>query len=84
VEDTKSRVQKDEEIDEKFLTSRLDAEELPSAQLNGVAHAPFWPGVSFAILFINLYLIQPDTRHANPHGGLFWPTTKPTASWFRL
>ena len=46
VEDTKTRVQKDEEIDEKFLTSRLDAEELPTAQLNGVAHAPFWPGVS--------------------------------------
>ncbi|KAH9483171.1 Translocation protein sec63 [Psilocybe cubensis] len=45
VDETKKAVQLEEEIDEKFLASRLDAEELPSSKTNGgAAHAPFWPG----------------------------------------
>ncbi|PPQ88728.1 hypothetical protein CVT25_009686 [Psilocybe cyanescens] len=45
VDETKKAVQVEEETDEKFLASRLDAEELPSSKTNGgVAHAPFWPG----------------------------------------
>ncbi|PPQ88725.1 hypothetical protein CVT25_009671 [Psilocybe cyanescens] len=44
VDETKKAVQVEEETDEKFLASRLDAEELPSSKTNGgVAHAPFWP-----------------------------------------
>ncbi|KAF8164785.1 Sec63 Brl domain-containing protein [Crassisporium funariophilum] len=45
VDETKRIVQRTEEEDEKFLTSRLDAEELPSSATNKGAHAPFWPGV---------------------------------------
>ncbi|PPQ86765.1 hypothetical protein CVT25_012410 [Psilocybe cyanescens] len=45
VDETKKAVQLEEGTDEKFLASRLDAEELPSSKTNGgVAHAPFWPG----------------------------------------
>ncbi|KAF8960275.1 translocation protein sec63 [Flammula alnicola] len=46
VEETKRAVRNEEEADEKFLTSRLDAEELSPSQTDGarVAHAPFWPG----------------------------------------
>lgn len=50
VDETKKAVQEEDKADDKFLTSRLDAEELPQAKEGGAAHAPFWPGVSiFAI-----------------------------------
>ena len=46
VDETKRLVQANDKIDEQFLTSRLDAEELDPISTNGFAHAPFWPGVS--------------------------------------
>ena len=46
VDETKRLVQANDKIDEQFLTSRLDAEELDAISTNGFAHAPFWPGVS--------------------------------------
>ncbi|KAF8189741.1 Sec63 Brl domain-containing protein [Pholiota molesta] len=44
VDETKKAVREEEEADETFLASRLDAEELPEANDGGAAHAPFWPG----------------------------------------
>ncbi|KDR74324.1 hypothetical protein GALMADRAFT_70989 [Galerina marginata CBS 339.88] len=48
VDEKKKAVQVEEEIDEKFLASRLDAEELPASVQSqasaATAHAPFWPG----------------------------------------
>ncbi|KAF9475267.1 translocation protein sec63 [Pholiota conissans] len=44
VEETKKAVVQEEEADEKFLASKLDAEELLAAKEGGAAHAPFWPG----------------------------------------
>jgi hypothetical protein len=35
-----------EEIDNKFLTGRNDAEDLPEASRHGWAHAPYWPTVT--------------------------------------
>lgn len=43
VQDAKS-VKKNEEIDEKFLNTRGDAEEIQGSGA-GYAHAPYWPGV---------------------------------------
>ena len=45
VDETKRLVQKDHEIDEKFLESRLEAEEIPAWKTNESAHAPHWPAV---------------------------------------
>ncbi|RDB15649.1 Translocation protein sec63 [Hypsizygus marmoreus] len=44
-DETKRRIKLNDEKDEEFLTSRKDAEELPSDDLlPGWAHAPYWPG----------------------------------------
>jgi len=44
VEETKRVVKLNEEKDEAFLLkTKLDAEELPSDQTTGFAHAPYWP-----------------------------------------
>ncbi|KAF9563385.1 hypothetical protein CPC08DRAFT_632910 [Agrocybe pediades] len=49
VDETKKAVVAEEEADEAFLASKLDAEELQPAQVGkssngGAAHAPYWPG----------------------------------------
>lgn len=51
-EETKRLVQANDKIDEEFLTSRQDAENLDAASTNGSAHAPFWPGVSTSLRYI--------------------------------
>ncbi|KAF9530979.1 Sec63 Brl domain-containing protein [Crepidotus variabilis] len=45
VDETKKLVQQNHEIDEKFLESKKEAEELSSGKANGSAHAPHWPGI---------------------------------------
>ena len=47
VDETKRLVQRNYEIDEKFLESRMDAEEIPAWKANESAHAPHWPVVCF-------------------------------------
>ena len=46
VEETKRLAQVNDRIDEQFLSSRQDAEDLDASSASGCAHAPFWPGVS--------------------------------------
>jgi translocation protein SEC63 len=57
VDETKKAVREEEEADETFLASRLDAEELPEANDGGAAHAPFWPGVSIFAILSNAWLL---------------------------
>jgi hypothetical protein len=45
VDETKDLVQRNHEIDEGFLESRLEAEEIPTWKANEGAHAPYWPAV---------------------------------------
>ena len=60
VEETKRLVQTNDKVDEQFLTSRLDAEELDASSTNGFAHAPFWPGVSRPLIQLrDLFLFLP-------------------------
>ena len=47
VDEMKRVLESDHEIDEKFLESRLDAEENSGLRTTGSAHAPHWPGVGF-------------------------------------
>lgn len=49
VEETKRLVQANDKMDEQFLTSRQDAEDLDASSMNESAHAPFWPGVSSSL-----------------------------------
>jgi translocation protein SEC63 len=49
VEETKRLVQANDKMDEQFLTSREDAEDLDASSTHGSAHAPFWPGVSCSL-----------------------------------
>ncbi|KJA18200.1 hypothetical protein HYPSUDRAFT_45520 [Hypholoma sublateritium FD-334 SS-4] len=44
VDEAKKAVEAEEAADEEFLTSRLEAEEIPESHQSGAAHAPFWPG----------------------------------------
>ena len=53
VDETKRLVQRNHEIDEKFLESRLEAEEIPSWKANESAHAPRWPAVRSVSLILN-------------------------------
>ena len=48
VDEAKKAVEAEEAADEEFLTSRLEAEEIPQSHQSGTAHAPFWPGVSIS------------------------------------
>lgn len=61
VEETKRLVQANDAIDEQFLTSRQDAEDLGASSTNGSAHAPFWPGVSGSLVVYtyNSFLFLP-------------------------
>jgi translocation protein SEC63 len=52
VEDISRIMQANNKIDEQFLTSRLDAEDLDESLTNASAHAPFWPGVSTSVTYI--------------------------------
>lgn len=45
----------EEAADEEFLTSRLEAEEIPESHQSGAAHAPFWPGVSPTRSSLSIY-----------------------------
>lgn len=55
VEETKRLVQANDEIDEAFLSSGLDAEDLDTSSTNGSAHAPFWPEVNSSLHDIHSY-----------------------------
>lgn len=44
VDETKKLVQRTDELDEAFLVSRNEAEELPGTSEATSAHAPYWPG----------------------------------------
>ncbi|PPQ71741.1 hypothetical protein CVT24_006505 [Panaeolus cyanescens] len=44
VDETKKLVQRTDELDEAFLVSRNEAEELPGSPEATSAHAPYWPG----------------------------------------
>ncbi|KAJ3507822.1 hypothetical protein NLJ89_g6088 [Agrocybe chaxingu] len=71
VDETKKLLQQNEKIDEKFLESRLDAEELLPAQAkeaNSSAHAPYWPGVSPTLIDPQTLLVDcPRRRQIQPH-----------------
>ena len=45
VDETKQLVQRNHDIDEKFLDSRSEGEGLPTWKANESAHAPYWPAV---------------------------------------
>lgn len=70
VDETKKLVQRNHESDEKFLESKLDAEEVAADKVNGSAHAPHWPGVRFSSSYV-LQCLNFVSRFANLHGGSF-------------
>jgi translocation protein SEC63 len=59
-EGTKRVIKMNDEKDEEFLTSRKETEELPSEDaVTGLAHAPYWPGVSAYSYQVFLVLTHP-------------------------
>lgn len=79
MEETKRALQRDYEIDEKFLESSVDAEANPALKEAGSAHAPHWPGVGFTIINCCFRSSSYNIRFVNPLGGSSWQTTSPTA-----
>ena len=58
VEETKRLAQATAKIDEQFLSTRQDGEDLDASSMNGFAHAPYWPGVSSSDTFTRPILIS--------------------------
>ena len=80
VQDAKS-VKKNDEIDEKFLNTRGDAEVMEGSGA-GYAHAPYWPGVRLNKCDNNMYLTLWDSC-AGLDGGSSSPMINRTGSSFR-
>ena len=58
VEETKRLAQATAKVDEQFLSTRQDGEDLDASSTNGFAHAPYWPGVSSSDTFTRPILIS--------------------------
>lgn len=86
MDETKKAVKYNDEMDDKFLNSRNEMEELDNEDdVATGAHAPYWPSVRFFLGPLGLPCSLTGTfRNVNPHGGSSSPTTSSTVSSYHL